>query len=182
MIYSITIGYLPIVNAWLCSLAHTHICLLLFPGRSGSQPANLQNLGRRPSMQSAQSDSNLRNGIPFYSHSPHVLVTLSISLFLCTFWNRQIASLLCTLLYVHYPVLALCHPDVFNNALFLLLLPGYQAFLKTVNQRKKAPPPSPQCSVPVANPCWARTRKGHAPLYQVRHSLLLFCNWGRCRF
>uniref|UniRef100_A0A8C4Z8X2 Breast cancer anti-estrogen resistance protein 3 n=1 Tax=Gadus morhua TaxID=8049 RepID=A0A8C4Z8X2_GADMO len=51
--------------------------------RSGSQPANLQNLGRRPSMQSAQSDSNLRNGIPFYSHSPHVLVTLSISLFLC---------------------------------------------------------------------------------------------------
>ncbi|CAL8286067.1 unnamed protein product [Arctogadus glacialis] len=32
--------------------------------RSGSQPANLQNLGRRPSMQSAQSDSNLGNGVP----------------------------------------------------------------------------------------------------------------------
>ncbi|CAL8331017.1 unnamed protein product [Lota lota] len=32
--------------------------------RSGSQPANLQNLGRRPSMQSAQSDSNLGKAIP----------------------------------------------------------------------------------------------------------------------
>ncbi|MEQ2316628.1 hypothetical protein AMECASPLE_034312 [Ameca splendens] len=28
--------------------------------RSGSQPANLENVGRRPSLQSAQSDSNLR--------------------------------------------------------------------------------------------------------------------------
>ncbi|CAN9510214.1 unnamed protein product [Ophioblennius macclurei] len=32
--------------------------------RSGSQPANLENLGRRPSLQSAQSDSNLRTGVP----------------------------------------------------------------------------------------------------------------------
>ncbi|KAG7279558.1 hypothetical protein CRUP_034660, partial [Coryphaenoides rupestris] len=31
---------------------------------SGSQPANLQNLGRRPSLQSAQSDSNLRKAVP----------------------------------------------------------------------------------------------------------------------
>jgi len=31
-------------------------------GRSGSQPANLENVGRRPSLQSAQSDSNLRTG------------------------------------------------------------------------------------------------------------------------
>uniref|UniRef100_A0A673ZM12 Breast cancer anti-estrogen resistance protein 3-like n=1 Tax=Salmo trutta TaxID=8032 RepID=A0A673ZM12_SALTR len=30
--------------------------------RSGSQPANLENLGRRPSIQSAQSESNLRTG------------------------------------------------------------------------------------------------------------------------
>lgn len=33
-------------------------------GRSGSQPANLENLGRRPSLQSAQSDGNLRTGKP----------------------------------------------------------------------------------------------------------------------
>ncbi|XP_068444751.1 LOW QUALITY PROTEIN: breast cancer anti-estrogen resistance protein 3 homolog [Clinocottus analis] len=33
-------------------------------GRSGSQPANLENVGRRPSLQSAQSDSNLRTGVP----------------------------------------------------------------------------------------------------------------------
>uniref|UniRef100_A0A7N6BX01 SH2 domain containing 3A n=1 Tax=Anabas testudineus TaxID=64144 RepID=A0A7N6BX01_ANATE len=32
--------------------------------RSGSQPANLENVGRRPSLQSAQSDSNIRTGIP----------------------------------------------------------------------------------------------------------------------
>ncbi|KAM6940431.1 breast cancer anti-estrogen resistance protein 3 homolog isoform 1-T1 [Xenentodon cancila] len=32
--------------------------------RSGSQPANLENVGRRPSLQSAQSDSNLRSGVP----------------------------------------------------------------------------------------------------------------------
>uniref|UniRef100_A0A8D3CPL8 Breast cancer anti-estrogen resistance protein 3-like n=1 Tax=Scophthalmus maximus TaxID=52904 RepID=A0A8D3CPL8_SCOMX len=30
--------------------------------RSGSQPANMENVGRRPSLQSAQSDSNLRTG------------------------------------------------------------------------------------------------------------------------
>lgn len=35
--------------------------------RSGSQPANLENLGRRPSLQSAQSDSNLRTGKLPYS-------------------------------------------------------------------------------------------------------------------
>lgn len=32
--------------------------------RSGSQPANLESVGRRPSLQSAQSDSNLRTGTP----------------------------------------------------------------------------------------------------------------------
>ncbi|XP_037545737.1 breast cancer anti-estrogen resistance protein 3 homolog [Nematolebias whitei] len=32
--------------------------------RSGSQPANLENVGRRPSLQSAQSDSNLQTGVP----------------------------------------------------------------------------------------------------------------------
>ncbi|KAM9315107.1 breast cancer anti-estrogen resistance protein 3 homolog isoform 2-T2 [Pholidichthys leucotaenia] len=32
--------------------------------RSGSHPANLENVGRRPSLQSAQSDSNLRTGLP----------------------------------------------------------------------------------------------------------------------
>ncbi|KAL6110988.1 sh2d3a [Pungitius sinensis] len=32
--------------------------------RSGSQPANLENVGRGPSLQSAQSDSNLRTGAP----------------------------------------------------------------------------------------------------------------------
>ncbi|CAL8330748.1 unnamed protein product [Merluccius merluccius] len=36
---------------------------------SGSQPANLQNLGRRPSLQSAQSDSNLRTAVPQNSQS-----------------------------------------------------------------------------------------------------------------
>uniref|UniRef100_A0A096LX89 BCAR3 adaptor protein, NSP family member n=1 Tax=Poecilia formosa TaxID=48698 RepID=A0A096LX89_POEFO len=36
--------------------------LLRFGMRSGSQPANLENVGRRPSLQSAQSDSNLRTG------------------------------------------------------------------------------------------------------------------------
>ncbi|XP_077935665.1 breast cancer anti-estrogen resistance protein 3 homolog isoform X1 [Gasterosteus aculeatus] len=33
-------------------------------GRSGSQPANMENVGRGPSLQSAQSDSNLRTGVP----------------------------------------------------------------------------------------------------------------------
>ncbi|XP_047434567.1 breast cancer anti-estrogen resistance protein 3 homolog isoform X2 [Mugil cephalus] len=37
--------------------------------RSGSQPANLENVGRRPSLQSAQSDSNLRTGAPQSSPS-----------------------------------------------------------------------------------------------------------------
>ncbi|KAF7223677.1 breast cancer anti-estrogen resistance protein 3 homolog isoform X3 [Nothobranchius furzeri] len=37
--------------------------------RSGSQPANLENVGRRPSLQSAQSDSNLQTGIPQSSQS-----------------------------------------------------------------------------------------------------------------
>ncbi|KAM4594470.1 breast cancer anti-estrogen resistance protein 3 homolog isoform 1-T1 [Fundulus diaphanus] len=32
--------------------------------RSGSQPANMENVGRRPSLQTAQSDSNLRTGAP----------------------------------------------------------------------------------------------------------------------
>ncbi|KAF7663435.1 hypothetical protein LDENG_00209750 [Lucifuga dentata] len=37
--------------------------------RSGSQPANLENLGRRPSLQSAQSDSNLQAAVPLNSQS-----------------------------------------------------------------------------------------------------------------
>ncbi|XP_040000881.1 breast cancer anti-estrogen resistance protein 3 homolog isoform X2 [Xiphias gladius] len=37
--------------------------------RSGSQPANLENVGRRPSLQSAQSDSNLRTGVPLTTPS-----------------------------------------------------------------------------------------------------------------
>ncbi|XP_029029266.1 breast cancer anti-estrogen resistance protein 3 homolog isoform X2 [Betta splendens] len=32
--------------------------------RSGSQPANMENVGRRPSLQSAQSDSNIRTAVP----------------------------------------------------------------------------------------------------------------------
>ncbi|KAG5854204.1 hypothetical protein ANANG_G00035290 [Anguilla anguilla] len=32
--------------------------------KSGSHPGNLENLGRRPSLQTAQSDSNLRSGTP----------------------------------------------------------------------------------------------------------------------
>ncbi|KAM6971852.1 SH2 domain-containing protein 3A [Aplochiton taeniatus] len=40
--------------------------------RSGSQPANLENLGRTPSLQSAQSDSNLRPGAPQNSQSEKV--------------------------------------------------------------------------------------------------------------
>ncbi|XP_035023835.2 breast cancer anti-estrogen resistance protein 3 homolog isoform X1 [Hippoglossus stenolepis] len=37
--------------------------------RTGSQPANLENVGRRPSLQSAQSDSNLRTGVPHTTQS-----------------------------------------------------------------------------------------------------------------
>uniref|UniRef100_A0A672Z7D4 Breast cancer anti-estrogen resistance protein 3-like n=1 Tax=Sphaeramia orbicularis TaxID=375764 RepID=A0A672Z7D4_9TELE len=40
--------------------------------RCGSQPANLENVGRRPSLQSAQSDSNLRAGIPQNSPSEDI--------------------------------------------------------------------------------------------------------------
>ncbi|XP_029353783.1 breast cancer anti-estrogen resistance protein 3 isoform X2 [Echeneis naucrates] len=39
--------------------------------RSGSQPANLQNVGRRPSLQSAQSDSNLRIALPQTTQAEH---------------------------------------------------------------------------------------------------------------
>ncbi|KAG5278240.1 hypothetical protein AALO_G00096760 [Alosa alosa] len=49
------------------SLSSTHMDMLQVPNnnllRSGSQPANLENVGR-PSLQSAQSDSNLRTGVP----------------------------------------------------------------------------------------------------------------------
>ncbi|XP_044041148.1 breast cancer anti-estrogen resistance protein 3 homolog isoform X2 [Siniperca chuatsi] len=40
--------------------------------RSGSQPANLENVGRRPSLQSAQSDSNLRPGVPQNTQSEDI--------------------------------------------------------------------------------------------------------------
>ncbi|XP_038141265.1 breast cancer anti-estrogen resistance protein 3 homolog isoform X2 [Cyprinodon tularosa] len=47
------------------SSSHKDMLLLINPLlRSGSQPANLENVGRRPSLQSAQSDSNLRTGPP----------------------------------------------------------------------------------------------------------------------
>ncbi|XP_076585275.1 SH2 domain-containing protein 3A isoform X1 [Chaetodon auriga] len=49
------------------SLSSTHMDTLQVINpllRSGSQPANLENVGRRPSLQSAQSDSNLRTGVP----------------------------------------------------------------------------------------------------------------------
>ncbi|KAI1886524.1 hypothetical protein AGOR_G00196640 [Albula goreensis] len=43
---------------------HVNSNLLRNKERSGSHPGNLENLGRRPSLQSAQSDSNLRSGAP----------------------------------------------------------------------------------------------------------------------
>ncbi|KAA8595246.1 hypothetical protein FQN60_012381 [Etheostoma spectabile] len=47
------------------SCAHTDTLQVINPLlRSGSQPANLENVGRKPSLQSAQSDSNLRPGVP----------------------------------------------------------------------------------------------------------------------
>uniref|UniRef100_A0A3Q0T8V9 SH2 domain containing 3A n=1 Tax=Amphilophus citrinellus TaxID=61819 RepID=A0A3Q0T8V9_AMPCI len=49
------------------SLSSTHADMLEVPNpllRSGSHPANLENVGRRPSLQTAQSDSNLRTGVP----------------------------------------------------------------------------------------------------------------------
>ncbi|XP_037619940.1 breast cancer anti-estrogen resistance protein 3 homolog isoform X1 [Sebastes umbrosus] len=47
------------------SSAHTDSLQVINPLlRSGSQPANLENVGRRPSLQSAQSDGNLRTGAP----------------------------------------------------------------------------------------------------------------------
>lgn len=54
------------------SFSSTHADSLQFINpllRSGSQPANLENVGRRPSLQSAQSDSNLRTGVPQSSQS-----------------------------------------------------------------------------------------------------------------
>ncbi|XP_042285517.1 breast cancer anti-estrogen resistance protein 3 homolog [Thunnus maccoyii] len=48
-----------------CSSPHNDTLQAISPLlRSGSQPANLENVGRRPSLQSAQSDSNLRTGVP----------------------------------------------------------------------------------------------------------------------
>ncbi|TWW58902.1 breast cancer anti-estrogen resistance protein 3 homolog isoform X2 [Takifugu flavidus] len=45
------------------STAHADMLQIINPLlRSGSQPANLENVGRRPSLQSAQSDSNIRTG------------------------------------------------------------------------------------------------------------------------
>ncbi|XP_042559393.1 breast cancer anti-estrogen resistance protein 3 homolog [Clupea harengus] len=53
------------------SLSSTHMDMLQVNNnllRSGSQPANLENVGR-PSLQSAQSDSNLRTGVPAINRS-----------------------------------------------------------------------------------------------------------------
>ncbi|KAM3623313.1 uncharacterized protein V6R79_009843 [Siganus canaliculatus] len=58
------------------SSAHTDTLQVVNPLlRSGSQPANMEHVGRRPSLQSAQSDSNLRTGVPqsqseVTSHAP----------------------------------------------------------------------------------------------------------------
>ncbi|XP_075869844.1 breast cancer anti-estrogen resistance protein 3 homolog isoform X2 [Nelusetta ayraudi] len=46
------------------SCAHDSLQVINPLLRSGSQPANLENVGRRPSLQSAQSDSNLQTGVP----------------------------------------------------------------------------------------------------------------------
>lgn len=46
--------------------------------RSGSQPANLENVGRRPSLQTAQSDSNLRTGTLTETHTTHSCLRLSL--------------------------------------------------------------------------------------------------------
>ncbi|KAM7394561.1 hypothetical protein PAMP_021352 [Pampus punctatissimus] len=47
------------------SSAHTDTLQVINPLlRSGSQPSNLEDVGCRPSLQSAQSDSNLRTGVP----------------------------------------------------------------------------------------------------------------------
>ncbi|XP_063059455.1 breast cancer anti-estrogen resistance protein 3 homolog isoform X2 [Engraulis encrasicolus] len=55
------------------SLSSTHVDMLQVPNnnllRSGSQPANLESVGR-PSLQSAQSDSNLRTGVKPLNPSP----------------------------------------------------------------------------------------------------------------
>ncbi|XP_036391619.1 breast cancer anti-estrogen resistance protein 3 homolog isoform X2 [Megalops cyprinoides] len=48
---------------------HVNSNLLRNKEKSGSHPGNLENLGRRPSLQSAQSDSNLRSGVPQSSPS-----------------------------------------------------------------------------------------------------------------
>lgn len=53
---------------------------LLMCDRSGSQPANLENVGRRPSLQSAQSDSNLRTGTLTQTHNPFMFVHVSFTL------------------------------------------------------------------------------------------------------
>ena len=50
----------------------TKLCSMC--GRSGSQPANLENVGRRPSLQSAQSDSNLQTGT--YQHVSYICMCL----------------------------------------------------------------------------------------------------------
>lgn len=57
------------------SFTSSHTDMLQFNNpllRSGSQPANLENLGRRPSLQSAQSDSHLSTGLPQNCQSENV--------------------------------------------------------------------------------------------------------------
>uniref|UniRef100_A0AAZ3PW29 Breast cancer anti-estrogen resistance protein 3-like n=1 Tax=Oncorhynchus tshawytscha TaxID=74940 RepID=A0AAZ3PW29_ONCTS len=52
--------------------------------RSGSQPANLENLGRRPSIQSAQSESNLRTGNTHtHTHNRTFPPLLSVYIYVC---------------------------------------------------------------------------------------------------
>lgn len=60
-----------------CMYTNRYVHELYFMhGRSGSQPANLENVGRRPSLQSAQSDSNLRTGT-LNNHSTFIYMCLS---------------------------------------------------------------------------------------------------------
>lgn len=48
--------------------------------RSGSQPSDLENVGRRPSLQSAQSDSNLRTGTLSETCSLHIHMSVNTNL------------------------------------------------------------------------------------------------------
>lgn len=56
----------------------TYFSFFFMCGRSGSQPANLENVGRRPSLQSAQSDSNIRTGTLSQTWNIHLCLCMHI--------------------------------------------------------------------------------------------------------